>query len=127
MGNIKDGEFFTLTKQKQQRQRVLMKNSVSTSTDHSILDQDYQCKELLNATVLTTSGSRDGETMLKPSNGTLMRSPRPSKTTTGSHTHLKSKETVDHLMQDALVLIQDGGNSSDLMEPSLETSRTIRF
>jgi len=95
-----------------------MKNLVSISTDHSTSDQECQCKELLNAMAPTTSGSRDGERMLQPSNGTLMRSQRQSRTTTGSHIHLISKETVTPPTLDALLLTQDGGNYGDVMELS---------
>jgi hypothetical protein len=59
------------------------------------------------------SGSRDGETTLELNNGTSMVSQRPSRTTTGSHTHLISNQTVDQPTSDALPLTQDGGNSSD--------------
>jgi hypothetical protein len=65
--------------------------------------------------------------MLEPSNGSSMVLPRPSGITTGSHTHLTSKATVEALTSDVLLPTQDGGNCSDLMEHSLETSRTIKF
>jgi hypothetical protein len=41
----KDGRFFILTRRQRDKPRVLMKNLVSTSIDHSILDLDFQCKE----------------------------------------------------------------------------------
>jgi len=63
--------------------------------------------------VPTMSGSRDGERMLLPSNGTLMKSPRLSRTTTGSHTHLISNQMVDLQTSDVLQPTQDGGNSSN--------------
>jgi len=92
-----------------------MKNLVSISTDHSTSDQECQCKELLNAMAPTTSGSRDGERMLQPSNGTLMRSQRQSRTTTGSHIHLIFKETVTPLTSGAPPPTQDGGRYSSMM------------
>jgi hypothetical protein len=73
------------------------------------------------------SGSRDGEEILQPSSGSSMRFPRPSRITTGSHTHLISKETVDHPTLDVPTPTQDGGNSSSKKEHSSETSRTLRF
>jgi hypothetical protein len=104
-----------------------MRNSVSISTDHSTLDQDFQCRELLNAMEPTMSGSRDGERMLLLNNGSSMRSQRQSRITTGSLIHLKSKATAALQMLDALVPTQDGGNYSELMDLSLETSRTIKY
>ena len=52
----KNGEYSILTRQRRLKLRVLMKNSVSISTDHSTLDLDFQCRELLNAMVLTMFG-----------------------------------------------------------------------
>jgi len=69
--------------------------------------------------VLTTSGSRDGERMLLPSNGISMRSQRPSRITTGSHTHLISNPTETLATSDALPQTQDGGNCSDAKEHQL--------
>jgi hypothetical protein len=73
------------------------------------------------------SGSRDGERMLKPSNGTSMKSPRLSRITTGNPTHLTFKETEVQPTSDAQPLTLDGGNFSDLMELSLETSRIVKY
>jgi hypothetical protein len=67
----------------------------------------------VNATELTMSGSRDGERMLLPNSGTSMKSPRLSKTTTGSLTHLTFKETEILTTLDAQPQIQDGGKCSD--------------
>jgi hypothetical protein len=72
-------------------------------------------------------GSRDGERMLLPNNGSSMKFQRPLRTTTGNHTHLISKEMVTLQMQDAQLPTQDGGNYLDLMELSLETSRMIKY
>jgi len=52
-----------------------------------------------------------------------MRSPRPSKTTTGNLTHLISNPTEDQPTSDAQPLTQDGGNSSDIGVPLLSTRK----
>jgi len=70
---------------------------------------------------LTTSGSRDGERMLLPNNGTSMKFQRLLRTTTGSHTHLTSNPTEDHPTSDVPLPIQDGGNSSDTKDLQLLT------
>jgi len=93
--------------------RDSIRSSDYTSIDHSTLDQDYHSRESLSATVPTTSGSRDGEETSEPSNGTSMKSQRPSRTTTGDLTHLISQETEDQPMLDAPLPTQDGGKSSD--------------
>jgi hypothetical protein len=69
----------------------------------------------------TTYGLRDGERMLLLNNGTSMRFQRLSKTTTGSHTHLTSKEMVDPLTSDAQLQTQDGGKCSDTRTLLLQT------
>jgi hypothetical protein len=84
----KNGKSSILTKLLQLEPRVSTRNLDSTSTDHSISDQDFHSRELLNATELTMSGSRDGERMLPLNNGILMVSPRLSRTTNGRATHL---------------------------------------
>jgi hypothetical protein len=48
---LKNGKFFILTKQLRPRQRDLMQNSVSTSTDHSILFHNFHSIELLKCLV----------------------------------------------------------------------------
>jgi hypothetical protein len=63
------------------RPRDSMKNSDSTSTDHSILSPNSHSIELLRCTVTLMCGSRDGETMLHNNNGGSMRSPRLLETT----------------------------------------------
>jgi hypothetical protein len=52
----RNGEFLILTKQLQSKLKVLTKNLDSILIDHSTSDQDFQCKELPNATELTTFG-----------------------------------------------------------------------
>jgi len=107
----------------QLRPKDLMKNLDSTLIDLSIFDQDYQCKELLSATVLTMSGSRGGERMLLLSNGTLMKFQRQLRTTTGNLTHLIFKVMEDHQTSDVLLPIQDGGNCLDIKVPKLSTRK----
>jgi hypothetical protein len=61
-----------------------------------------------------------------PSNGTSMRSQRPSRTTTGNLTHLTSNPMEDQATSDAPPLTQDGGNSSSTKEFQL-SMRKERF
>ena len=61
--------------------------------------------------------------MLLPNSGTSMRFLRPSRTTTGSLTHLTSKEMEVRTMLDAQPLTQDGGNCSDMKIISLRTRK----
>jgi hypothetical protein len=56
---------------------------------------------------------RDGEIIQDNSNGTLITSLRPSRITTGSHTHSIFKVTEDLLTSDVPLPIQDGGNYSE--------------
>jgi len=53
--SINNGELSILTKLTQLLQRELTKTSVSTSTDHSTLDQECQCRELLRCTEIPKS------------------------------------------------------------------------
>jgi hypothetical protein len=69
------------------------------------------------------SGLRDGERMLKPNNGGSMKNQRPSRTTTGSLTHLTSKAMVDQATLDVPLPTQDGGKCSDTKELSLPMKR----
>jgi hypothetical protein len=108
-----------LIKLKLSKPRESTRTSVSMSTDHSTLSPNFHSTELLNATVPTMSGSRDGETTLKPNNGTSMESQRPSRTTTGDPTLLTSNQTEDQAISDAPLPTQDGGNSSDMRVASL--------
>ena len=117
--STKNGKSSILTKQRDLKPRESAKISDSISTDHSTLSLNFHSLECLSATVPTMSGSRDGEITLEPNNGTSMESQRPSRTTTGSHTHLISNQTVDLAMSDVLPLTQDGGNSSDTKTVSL--------
>jgi hypothetical protein len=119
----KDGRLSMLTKLRLSGPRASTRSSDSTSTDHSTSDQECQCKELLSATVPTMSGSRDGERMSEPSNGTSMRCPRLSRITTGSPTHLISKATEDQATSDVPQPTQDGGRCSDTKELLLETRK----
>jgi len=96
-----------------------MKNLDSISIDHSTSDQDYHSKESLNVLVQTMSHSRDGEPTPDNNNGSSMRSQRPSRTTTGSLTHLTSNPMEDQPISDVQLPTQDGGNFSDTKEPQL--------
>jgi len=58
----KDGRLFILT-QSRQKPRDSMRNSVSTSTDHSTLSLSFHSIESLRASEPITLLSRDGETM----------------------------------------------------------------
>jgi hypothetical protein len=99
-------------KQKLNQPKDFPKTGDSISTDHSTSDQDFHSKESLSVTVQTMFGSRDGEEMSELNNGTLMRSPRPSRTTTGSHTHSTSKVMEIAATSDAQQPTQDGGRCS---------------
>jgi len=55
-----------------------------------------------------------------------MKSPRPSRITTGNLTHLTSKATEDLQTSDVLPLTQDGGNSSNTKIP-LSPMKKERF
>jgi hypothetical protein len=52
-----------------------------------------------------------------------MRSPRQSRTTTGSLTHSTFNPTEDHLTSDVPLPIQDGGNSLNIRVPQLSTRK----
>jgi hypothetical protein len=67
--------------------------------------------------------------MSKLNNGTLTKSQRPSRTTTGSLTHLTSKAMEDHLTSDVLQPTQDGGNSSNTKTPMspMKKERSSKF
>jgi hypothetical protein len=54
----KDGELSTLTRQPRREDLDSTENTDSISTEHSILDQDFQCGELLKM-FLTISDSED--------------------------------------------------------------------
>jgi hypothetical protein len=111
--SISNGKLSILIRLRVNKLRDSAKNGDSISIDHSTSDQDCHSKEYLSALVPTMLPSRDGETTKEPSNGTLMVSPRPSRTTTGNLIHLTSKEMVAHPTSDVLLPTQDGGNSSD--------------
>jgi len=63
--------------------------------------------------------SRDGEPTPDNNSGSSMRSQRPSRTTTGSLTHLISNPMEDQPISDVQLPTQDGGNFSDTKEPQL--------
>ena len=64
--------------------------------------------------------------MLRVNNGTSMRSPRLSRITNGSHTHLTFKETEPLPMSDAQLLTLDGGRCSDMRIISSGTKK-VRY
>jgi hypothetical protein len=111
---IRDGMYFILTKQRKDQLRDLMLISDYTSTDHSILSQDFHSTELLNATVLTTSGSEDGERMSLHNNSTSTKHQRLSDLNNGRTTPWKSNPTVDQpIFVSHQVSHQDGGKCSN--------------
>jgi len=61
--------------------------------------------------------------MLLLNNGSSMKFPRPSRTTTGNHIHLISNQMEIQTMLDALQQIQDGGNYSNMKIISLKTRK----
>jgi hypothetical protein len=67
--------------------------------------------------------------MSKLNNGTLTKSQRPSRTTTGSLTHLTFNQTEDQQISDVLQPTQDGGNSSNTKTPMspMKKERSSKF
>jgi hypothetical protein len=125
----KNGMLSILTKLRDHKPRVSTRTSVSMSTDHSTLSQNSHSTELLSATVPTTFGREDGELTPRLNNGTSMVSQRPSRTTTGSHTHLISNPTVDQPTSDVPLPTQDGGKSGEtkVVSLSMRKERYLRF
>jgi hypothetical protein len=109
----KNGKFFILTRRQRLRQRVLMRNSDSTSTDHSTLSQSFHSTESLRCTETLQSISRDGETTQDNNNGSSMKSPRQLETTTGRTMPSKSKAMVTATTLELLVSTQDGGRCGE--------------
>jgi hypothetical protein len=81
----RDGRLSMLTLSRL-KPRDLMKSSVSTLTDHSILSQNSHSTESLKCLVEPTWFSRDGETTRDNNNSGLTKSQRPLETTTGRTT-----------------------------------------
>jgi hypothetical protein len=99
-----------------------MKNSVSTSTDHSILCLSFHSTELPRCLVTHKLSSRDGETTKDNNNSGLMKFQRPSETTTGKTTALIFKAMVTATtLELSLASIQDGGRCSDTKMDSSPT------
>jgi len=93
-----------------------MKNSASTSIDHSTLFHNFHSTESLKCSVVLTLSSRDGERMLLNNNSGSMRSQRLSETTTGRTIALISHQMVDlATLELSQVSTQDGGNYSKRM------------
>jgi hypothetical protein len=74
-----------------------MKSLVSIAKDHSTSDQDFHSRESLNAMVLTTFGSEDGERTLQLSNTSSIAPQRQSDLNSGRTMPWKSNLTVDQL------------------------------
>jgi hypothetical protein len=110
----KDGEYSILTRDQRLRLRDLMKNSVSTSTDHSISYQNFHSTELLRCLAEPTWSSRDGERTKDNNSSGSMKNLRPSEITTGRTIALTSKVTVAATTSEpSQVSTQDGGRCSD--------------
>jgi hypothetical protein len=69
MVNTRDGRSSILTKLKRSKKRDLTRTSASTSTDHSTLFQDYQCKEFVKLMETTMSILEDGSRTRTNRNG----------------------------------------------------------
>jgi len=78
MEQIRNGRFSMLIKLQKLKQKDSMKNSASTSTDHSTSSLNFHSTELLSASVPHIFVLRDGETMSPSNNSSSMRSQRPS-------------------------------------------------
>jgi len=61
--------------------------------------------------------------MLLLNNGSSMKFLRPSRTTTGNHTHLISNPMEDPLMSDALLPTLDGGKCGEIKDRLLLTRK----
>jgi uncharacterized membrane protein YdfJ with MMPL/SSD domain len=90
----KDGKLSMLTSTRL-KPKDYIKNSVSTSTDHSTLSQDFHCTELPKLLEQAMSSSEDMSKVELPSNSSLMVSLRPSSLNSGRTIVLKSNPMVD--------------------------------
>jgi hypothetical protein len=91
----KNGKYSTLIKLERLRPRDSMKNSDSTSTDHSIWYLSFHSTELLKVQELTIWFSRDGERTGSGNNSTLTRRLRLLDLNNGRTTPWKSKVMVE--------------------------------
>jgi len=91
----RDGRSSTRTNLRTSLRKELMKNSDSTSTDHSTLSQDFQCIELLKLKETTTSLSTDGLRTELLNNGGSIQYLRPLEAITGRTTAWKSQAMVE--------------------------------
>jgi len=97
-----------------------MKISDSTSTDHSTLSQDFQCKELFKLKEATTSLSTDGLRTELLNNGGSIHFLRPLEVNTGRTTAWKSQAVVQQMILKSLVQsTPDGGRCSETRVTSL--------
>jgi hypothetical protein len=110
----RDGRLSTLIKLRKFNLKVLTKTLDSNATEPSTLDQDFHCKELLNAMVPITSGSEDSDKTILDNNFSLIALPRPSDLRSGPTMLWKSKAMERTITLDSPVASpQDGGNCSD--------------
>jgi hypothetical protein len=119
MVQIRDGLLPILIKLLRKQPLDTRANGASISADHSTSDQDSQCRELLNVSVLTILSLRNGPREEKLSNSDSMLLPRPLEVCTGLLTFSQWKE----LTLDAEPSTQDGSNSSNGKLHSSETPR----
>jgi DNA-binding transcriptional regulator YiaG len=119
----RDGRSSILIRLKMSKMKDMKRTSDSTSTDHSISDQDFQCKELQNAQETEHSSRRDIERM--PSNNSLssMESARHLRTSTGNNGQFRSLEMVVQQLSNVQTPTQDGGRCGEEMELSLPTKK----
>jgi hypothetical protein len=96
----KNGKFFTLIKLERLRPKDSMKNSDSTSIDHSTLYLSFHSIELLKVQVQTTLSSRGGERTGSDSNSTSKKSQRPFDHNNGRTMLSKSKAMVEAATSD---------------------------
>jgi len=120
----KDGLYFMLIKPTRLQLKDSAKTSDSTSTDHSTLSQDSHSRELLSATVLTTSGLEDIERTSLHNNTSSIMSPRLLDLNNGRTMPWKSNPTEDQpIFISYQISNPDGGNSSDSRMDSLSTRK----
>jgi hypothetical protein len=98
--SINNGKSNMLTRLHQFKTKDSWKTSDSTAIDHSISNQECQSIELLNATVLTTSGSEDGERIPLPNSSTSIALQRPLDLNNGRTMLWKSNPTEDQAISE---------------------------
>lgn len=123
----KDGRLSIPTKQ-QFRARDLTRTSVSISTDHSTLSQDYQLTELLNTEVDITCGLSNGSWTKDHNNGYLTR-PGLSNQLPIRDIAWAFRAKEEAILSELRVQTQDGGRCSDITMETLSTrkERSLMF